>query len=91
MMLTVKLLINGYTFYLSGYGKNTKRISPGYGGAKNYINRYTVLIDTTAINRRKEMLDWLDNNIEGYYAFLVNNEICFIEKTDAMAFKLRWI
>lgn len=68
-----------------------KRIAPMDNDAINYIRRIRVPIKMPLLNKRFEILDWLEDNIEGYYAYLSTNEICFTELIDAMAFKLRWI
>ena len=38
-----------------------------------------------------DMCDWLDDNIQGYYARVGFDDLLFSSEVDALAFKLRWV
>lgn len=83
--------IDNNDFYLND--PDTKRVSPFDWNASQYIENNWFKVSMKWIGsyrNHSEFWDWIDDNIEGYYAYLIAGEMIFLNKTDAFAFKMRW-
>lgn len=56
---------------------------------------YLFKLGFIAENKRKEMEEWISKNCSSEYSilntYLIKNYYAFLDETDAIAFKLRWL
>ncbi len=83
------ILIDNHDFLFS-HGPTTKRVSPSDWDAQQHIVNNWSKVSINLPKNDSELWDWIDDQIEGYYVYLIQNEIIFLNEADAFKFKMRW-